>query len=255
MGRSFIQKTFWTIALLIAGIASAHAQNQVYNSWLDTAENPIVIELFTAINCPGCDEAESIIYDLHNHKNAIVLSCPVDYLENGNWGLEECTNRQMFYDTRRWTTQSSLLVPEFVINGHEKLPGTNLKEVLKNIADYHNHKFSVAPLWTTLEKPTPQTLLVSLPDGLTQESHSVWLFRYKDSTIKKTINENEETKILRFSNVVQQMKHIGRWYGKARTIPVDLSEFNQDEKGGWVVLVQQKNNTPVVIAGKLADNN
>lgn len=232
--------------------------------WLNEDEHPIVLELYTSVNCPGCSLADHILYDVSQKENVIALGCHIDYLGKFNGeqdlGIEACTNRQWFYDSARWTGKAELKTPQFIANGDIKFSGLNHYDALNKIRTSYKHTRKPQKIEIVRNKPTelgifiPENTYRNFEDG----SHGIWLVRYSGSEIKK-IPPSEltpKTRIMRYANVVTNFYHIGRWYGEERVIKLDLNDLSHtpsSKPGGWVVLIQKRNGDPILAAGKIKD--
>jgi hypothetical protein len=87
------------------------------------------------------------------------------------------------------------------------------------------------------------------------DSFSVWLIRYRDYSIEKVQDGDGNPRVLRFTNVVEKAKHVGKWHGKSRTIEIEVPvpDEAKSKRGGYVVLVHEVNGSDIYAAGKLPD--
>ncbi|MEM6781442.1 MAG: DUF1223 domain-containing protein [Pseudomonadota bacterium] len=233
-------------------------------AWLDNQDQPVVVELFTSTDCPGCSVADSILFKIRDHEKIIALGCHVDYWGNVGFddpGTSECTDRQWYYDSARWDGEAELVTPQFITNGELKFRALFAYEILSKIRVSHEKR---RPLkWILFEEINEDTLRLYLPDDdhvVTNKGkpHGVWLIRYHDSEVIKIPpqSENESPRIVRYTNIVKRIFHAGRWYGIPRTLDVDLTNFSDEirnKPGGWVALIQHMNGDRIVAAGKLPD--
>jgi hypothetical protein len=233
--------------------------------WLDALDHPVVVELFTSTDCPGCSVADSVLFKIRDHPKIIALGCHVDYFGpvagNKDPGNQECTNRQWYYDTYRWDGEADLVTPQFITNGELKFRALYAYEIFKKIQITYEKR--LAPKWIKFEQLDDDTLRLHLPDDdhilfHRGESHGVWLIRYLDSDVLKIppADENGTPKVIRYTNIVKKMRHVGRWYGEPRTVDVDLRYFDDEirlKQGGWAAIIQYLNGARIVAAGKLPD--
>jgi len=61
-------------------------------------------------------------------------------------------------------------------------------------------------------------------------------------------------RVLRFSNIIQNSKHIGKWHQQMRVLDIDVEPpQGGKDRGGYVVLIQEMMGEPILAAGKLVD--
>jgi len=232
---------------------------------------PILVELFTTSDCSACVFADRMLYDTMNEENVIALSCHIKDLselknisgnERGEGAkeysgpMDECVFRQWSY---RWGRQSSdvmLSIPTFIINGEEQVDGEDPTDYRKTLSTYHYARKNKAKDVFLQWKDT-DTISVHLPQKDESEvisSASVWIIRYKDMAVEKIDKGINKGRVLRFSNIIQNIKHIGKWHGQTRMIDVDVEKPpGGKDRGGYVVVVQELMGEPLLAAGKLVD--
>jgi len=230
------------------------------NEWKDP-EYPVVVELFTAPDCSACIPADRLLYDISKKKNVIALGCHIDYWDRTTMddptGLEECTYRQWAYKSSGAMSSAEIEVPHFMINGNFSINGIRMREfygILRSAMD----NWVVRPLFINMTWKDEDTLLVTLPktdrEVGNEDSFSVWLVRYQDSLIEKIDKGETAGRVLRFSNVVRDARHIAKWHGDSRTIEVDVpTPPGGKERGGYVTIIHQINGSDILAAGKVLD--
>ena len=235
-------------------------------SWLDDLNHPVVVELFTSTDCPGCAVADSILFKIRDHPKIIALGCHVDYFGAvagfKDPGSEECTHRQWYYHTYRWDGEAELVTPQFVTNGDLKFRALYAYEIFNKIKITYERRRP--PEWILFEKLNEDKLRLYLPAGdhllrNKNKSHGVWLIRYHDSDVLKVppLDGKDTPRIIRYTNIVKKIYHVGRWYGEPRMLDVDLTHFSDEirnEPGGWAAIIQHMNGDLIVAAGKLPDD-
>lgn len=279
MAMTSIRKWFFALFLLLSAISALGVMgNKAYArrdeeeraliedlKWLDELDHPVVVELFTSTDCPGCGVADSILFKIRDHPKIIALGCHVNYFGAvagfKDPGSEECTHRQWFYHTYRWDGEADLVTPQFVTNGDLKFRALYAYEIFNKIKITYERRR--APEWIHFEDVDEDHMRLYLPAGnhlvgRYGKSHGVWLIRYVDSDVLKIPPpEGSDTpKIVRYTNIVKRMYHVGRWYGEPRILDVDLRHFDDDirrQPGGWVALIQHMNGDIIVAAGKKPD--
>ncbi len=243
------------------------------------SDSPILLELFTTADCTACVFADRILYDTIKEKNVIALSCKItdlselrsqDYkqIETNESEEEEkagtqqgpmdpCVFRLWSYRSSKSSNETKITIPTFIFNGLDKVGAEDTNYFLQSLNSFRyvskNKTLEVFMRWKDKD-----TITIHLPEDpnaeTTKVSASVWIIRYKDMMVEKVDKGMNKGRVLRFSNIIQDIKHIGKWHSKMRTIDVDVAPpQGGKEKGGYVVVVQEMMGEPVLAAGKLVD--
>ena len=240
-------------------------------------DSPIVIELFTTADCTACVFADRILYDTMKEKNIIALSCKIndlselrtnDYkkrehesskepLQKQDGPMDPCVFRQWAYRSSDNSSEVKITIPTFIFNGYDKIGADDSNYFIQTLNSYRyvgkNKTLEVFMNWKDKD-----TITVHLPEdpkaGDTKRSASVWIIRYKDMMVEKVDQGMNKGRVLRFSNIIQDIKHIGKWHSDMRKIDVDVAApQGGKDKGGYVILVQEMMGEPILAAGKLVD--
>jgi hypothetical protein len=213
-----------------------------------------------------------MLYDAMKNENVIGLSCYIkdkaNYDGEVNYRtlnpetpgpIDACVFRQWTYLTGTRLLSSYLNTPEFVIAGNEKLSSGNLSlfeaSIKEKTMGVYNKTLKVPMTWLDKNNLAIQ-LPYQEPDSGTTINASVWLIRYKDMMIEKVDNGPNAGKVLRFSNIIQNSQHIAKWYGNERTLKVKVNNSpNEEDRGGYVVLIQEMLGEKILAAGKISDAN
>lgn len=239
----------------------------------EKVDQPIVVELFTASDCSACVIADRLLYDAMKDKNVIALSCHMqDLTDTGEAGaveqrgtdagvsegpMDPCVFRQWTYKASGRRQDVSINIPEFIINGYHEVGVDSMPIFYRSIEMYHyasrNKTLEVLTRWKD-----KNTITIGLPQAPESRfglnTASVWLVRYKDMQVDKINSGVNAGKVLRFSNIIQDIKHIGKWRGVMRSFDVDVEPpKGGKERGGYVVIVQETMGRPILAAGKVAD--
>lgn len=233
-------------------------------------DGPIVIELFTASDCTACILADRMLYDAMKDKQVIALSCHIKDLsslqnspdaraktETTDGPMDQCVFRQWTYESGRTDSDVSINIPMFKFNGEAEMGVDSMPAFLSTLNAYHftgrNDALEVFMQWK--DKDTITVGLPQHPRSPKQKiSGSVWLVRYKDMEVQKIDEGQNAGRVLRFSNIIQDIKHIGKWHGDVRSIDVDVeAPKGGKDRGGYVILVQEMMGEPMLAAGKLED--
>jgi hypothetical protein len=236
------------------------------------AEGPIVLELFTTSDCSACVFADRILYESMKDKQVIALSCHIqDTSElkkpsekeamgdesNYKGPMDPCVFRQWTYKSGRTMSDVTLSIPLFVFNGYDEVDAAD-SPYFHSIFNAYHYAGKNKTMEIFLQWKDQDTITVHLPQDPNYERNkptaSVWIIRYKDIEIKRMDAGINKGRVLRFSNIVQSIKHIAKWHGQMRSIDVDVEKpKGGDERGGYVVLMQEMMGEPILGAGKLVD--
>jgi len=246
---------------------------------------PIVLELFTTADCTACIVADRMLYDSTLKPNVIGLSCQIQDMNTATsdvskqttenttatapmtgestvdigaaGGADPCLFRLWTYTPKQGSNAAKVTVPTFILNGQETVrlnDGTNFASIL---ARYDFTPPNQTQLIETLWKDQ-QTITLNLPDNQEmqtfKQSASLWLIRYQDILVESKQDGVNAGKVLRFSNVVKDITHIGKWHGIQRTLDISVPKApGGKEKGGYVILAQEAMGKPVLAVGRLID--
>lgn len=242
-------------------------------------DSPIVIELFTTADCPACIFADRVLYDTMKNKNVIALSCKIyDMSElrtksyhNQNPGeraaeeqvqkqtgpMDPCIFRQWAYRSGSGSSDVQISIPTFIFNGDELVVGQDMRYYNTVLNGYgyasRNKTLEVFMRWKDKD-----TITIHLPEDpkaqKVKRSASVWIVRYKDMVVERVDSGLNKGRVLRFSNVIQDIRHIGKWHQQMRSIDIDVpAPQGGYERGGYAVVVQEMMGSSILAAGKLVD--
>jgi hypothetical protein len=105
-----------------------------------SAQNPVVVELFTSEGCSSCPPADAILLDLSREnaqsgRNLILLGEHVDYWNYIGWTdrFSSAQFSQRQNDYARTLHLESVYTPQMVIDGHIQFVGNDAAEVHRKI--------------------------------------------------------------------------------------------------------------------------
>lgn len=213
------------VLCLMGGLVSAQAQS--------TADDPVVVELFTAQGCAACAETGGLVADLSQRPDVLVLTYPVDYWDYLGWrdtfAKPEFSERQRAY--QQALRLRGLYTPQAVIDGRREAAAVRPSEVIRAI-DAEDARRHPAPELLVLRSGQLAVGSGRAPEG----GADVWLVRYEPEPDPVRVARGENRgRSLAFSNVVRELTPLGRWTGRA--VRLDLPEPAQDGLEA-VVLVQ-----------------
>lgn len=281
-----IQKFFAAALILlifaVSGLSTARAQESLSNQ-IEDAESkmraeknqelieksagltdaPILIELFTTKDCSACVFADRMLYDAMADKKVIALSCLVKDMKkeiataSPVSSMDPCLFRQWAYKTARTSNDVTLSLPSFMVNGYDQIGVSNLSDFKKLINSY-GYKFKNKTLEIYMQWKDKDTITIIFPQDPNVEKYNInasaWLARYKNVHVEKMSEGLNKDRVLRFSNIIQSIRHIAKWHGSLRSIDVDVPvPQGGKEKGGYVVMVSAMMGEPVMAVGRLDD--
>ncbi len=211
-----------------------------------TADNPVVVELYTSQGCSSCPPADAILGDLASRDDVIALALHVDYWDYIGWkdvfGDPAHTARQKSY--ARVAGARSIYTPQMVVGGMDHLVGVKPVELADLIAA-HGRRDAPVRLNITREGNTVAIhaeALRALPDGAI-----VQLVRYRpEATVAIERGENAGSRIT-YHNIVESWDQIAKWSGAA---PLDVSERIAGDEP-VVVIVQEPGPGAILAATRL----
>lgn len=282
-----IQKTLRFAALFLACIAlaapSVRAQTEPQAEEIEKLKaeeqqrqdeedgkvnSPIVLELFTGADCSACIFADRMLYDAQKDKQVIALSCRVKNTttlsgssseankEGETTGpMDPCVFRQWTYSANV-ANDITLRIPVFYFNGKESAKADGGSQFGERLNRYH-YKSANKIQEALLRWKDKDTISIHLPQQLSKTAKinaSVWLVRYKNMDVVRMDQGINAGRVLRFSNVIENITHVGKWHGNTRVVNIDVTPPKGGrEKGGYVVLVGEMLGSEYLSAGKLED--
>ena len=193
-----------------------------------------VVELYTSQGCNSCPPADALLSELARQPGILALSFHVTYWDYLGWrdtfGNPANTKRQRWY---KKVLGAQVYTPQAVVNGTKQAVGNQRGAVEMAMED--------APPLTV-----PVSLVADGKGGLTAKlagtgqpvSADVFVVRF-DSTGTVAIERGENRgRTMSYSNVVRDMKPLGRYSGKA--VQFDLPQIAMWAQGSdrCAILVQ-----------------
>ena len=170
MKYSIFNLLFFIICALLAAVPNAYAQEGRL-----VERPPVLVELFTAENCPACPPADAYFEQLAGAQSVLPLACHITYFGKGQGGLERpfCTKRQKAYTG--WQGRQKYFTPEMIVNGHTSLVGHQTEKVAAALLNAQND--GVASITVSPRTNGVYTIAVPAPSG--GAAHNLWLVTYQ----------------------------------------------------------------------------
>ncbi len=217
------------------------------------ADGPTVVELFTSQGCYSCPPAERFLGDLADRDGILALEFHVDYWDNLNygsagkwkdpWSSPAFTARQRDYNVQI-RGRTGVYTPQMVVDGKFEAVGSRegaVESVIEDARARAGKRVEVAAV------PDGGGLKVSLKGG-PDRAGGVWLVSFLRREATRVLRGENHGKLLVNHNVVTEMRRIGAWDGKDRTI--DVASVANDGKRGCAVLVQAGEAGPILGAAR-----
>ena len=201
---------------------------------------PTVVELFQSQGCSSCPPAIANVNSLADRADLLALSFSVTYWDRLGWkdtfARPEFTARQYAYGH---VFGDGAYTPEVVINGRADLVGVKRPELLAAIA-------RSAPLQGPAITVSGKQVTVA---AATAAAADVWLVRYDPRVLNVDIGAGENSGLLlAHRNIVRALVRLGTWSGSAQSYAIPAGG---DPVWRAAILVQAKNNGPILSAAKL----
>lgn len=204
---------------------------------------PVIVELFTSLDCLFCPTAEKLLADLARNTSAIPLACHTDP-EGTAYPLarEFCVARQERYGAT--LSDGLTYTPQMVLNGHIDAVGHEFEDVRLGLTEAFSDT-----LGTVTIRPSDQTQLLtvlvpalSLPKGQTAD---VFMVTYRPPvSVPKTMRQSS-TRPDPLVRVASRFTPLGGYNGSAKTLTVPFAA--SDDAQGFIVFVQRSDNTMVAV--------
>lgn len=217
--KRFEKSVVLAIALLVSqsGNFAACARADESQPKMSTANQPILIELFTSEGCSSCPPADILLSHLQNSSsnisNVVVLSEHVDYWNYLGWqdpySSQQFTVRQHEY--ARALRQNSVFTPEAVIDGVYGINGSDSKSLGEAIRQCSpNTKALLNVISRDIDGDLKVKVTVSLncPTELNNKSAELFVAITEDNLSTKVRSGENSGATLPHTGVVRILKKI-----------------------------------------------
>lgn len=228
--------------LLFATVASVEARPAV------------VVELFTSQGCSSCPPADKLLSELAKRDDVIALTEAVDYWDYLGWkddnARHEHTLRQQAYAQLRGDRR--IYTPQMVLNGRIHVVGSRKGDVDRGLSLMKTAEGRLSvPVDVEIAK---DVLTISVSAGESDRhanmDGTLYLMPFKRSVLAKIKRGENRGRSIEYHNVVQDIRPIGMWHGKAMTVELPIHVIKKQGYDGFAILLQaDKNGLPGPVYG------
>ncbi len=200
-----------------------------------SAENSVVVELYTSQGCSSCPAADEVLKSLKKQPNVIALSLNVDYWDYLGWkddlALPGNAVRQRKY--AKMMRSRHVYTPQLMVDGKMDVIGSRRSQVDSAIENFSGDK-DEARVDAQLEGDKVNVAV----SAETSESRDaiIWLVGFDDGIVKNVGGGENRGRSIEYSNVVREWREVGRWDGESA---INLKVSRPAGKGGLAVIVQE----------------
>jgi hypothetical protein len=220
-----------------------------------SAQNPVVVELFTSEGCSSCPPADALLVQLSQKTspevNLILLGEHVDYWNHDGWtdrfSSAQFTERQTEYEKRLGVAEP--FTPQIVIDGHLQLVGNNAA-ALSHDLQLESAQAKAAQVSLQWEAGNRLKIGVQAPE--TKHAH-VLLAVTEDGLTTAIAGGENNGRTLQHAAVVRQLRDVGSLKNGSFEKTVEIVPHP-----GWsaanlkvAVLVQDSDGGPILGAASL----
>ncbi len=208
-----------------------------------SAEIPVVVELFQSQGCSSCPPANAMLNRLADRADLLPLNFGVTYWDQLGWkdkfAHPAYTDRQ--WDYARLGKRGNVATPQFIINGHGVVTGSDARQLARTIRD--EDRADAGPEIAVEGKR------VRIAAGRAVGPATVWLVRYDPRVRNVNIGRGEnEGRVLPHRNVVTGLRALGTWKGEAAEY---VQPAYRDANQRSAILIQQGRGGRIIAAKRL----
>jgi hypothetical protein len=200
---------------------------------------PVLVELFTAENCPACPPADEYLAKLAKSNSVVALACHVDYFGRGTAALGKsfCTKRQDKYIKQ--IGRKKYYTPQMMINGQTNEIGYKSSKVAAKISKARRDQTKRI----AIHNRGQGVFDFMLPSHRLDKSVDLWVATYNKPVVVSNRGRQNT-----FTNVVQNFIPMGSWNG----LPDERAVFPliNSSSAGFIVAAQDSSTGKVVAVGE-----
>lgn len=212
-----------------------------------SAENSVVVELFTSQGCSSCPPADRVLESIRDREGVIALSLNVDYWDYLGWkdelALPGNAQRQSAY--AREMRSRRVYTPQILIDGKLDVIGSRRGQV-ESALDTFLREPDMVPVTMRWEG---DAMRIEAPPAKEEVNATVWLVGYDNSVTSRIERGENSGRSVTYTNVVREWTDVGRWDGRG---PLSLIVPAPVGKGGCVAIIQERGVGQVLGAAKVS---
>ena len=201
---------------------------------------PVVLELFTSQGCSSCPPADALIEQLSVDPRLVVMTRPVTYWDRLGWkdtlAREENTALQRAY-AARGGEGAGVYTPQVMVQGRYGVVGSDRAKVNALIAKARPNNGPAIAV-------RPGVIALAGGTGPAEVS----IIALKSSVVVRIGRGENSNRTVRYSNVVQSERRLGRWTGGTQTFAVPAGAIKSAGADRYAVIVQQPNHGAILAA-------
>ena len=197
-----------------------------------SAEQLVVVELFTSQGCSSCPPADEFVAMLSSDPRVLPLALHVDYWDYIGWADKfadpKFSDRQRDY--ARAIGSRTIYTPQLIIGGQHRIEGFSPGETAERL---RQHLSTASAVKLTATRDGDSVVIRAWADPPLDETVRVQLVRYKpEETVMIERGENAG-KTITYHNIVTSWESIGDWEG---TAPLELTAPYGGQEPGAVIV-------------------
>jgi hypothetical protein len=222
-----------TIFVASAGIAATGPSAPKANA-------PVVLELFTSQGCSSCPPADALVEQLSADPRLVVITRPVTYWDRLGWkdtlAREENTILQRSY-AERGGEGAGVYTPQIMVQGRYGVVGSDRTKITGLVA---RARLANGPAIAV--RPG----VIALAGGTGPAD--VRIVALKSSAVVRIGRGENSNRTVRYSNVYQSERRLGRWTGGTQTFALPADAIKVPGADRYAVIVQQAGNGAILAA-------
>lgn len=211
-----------------------------------TAEQVVVVELYTSQGCSSCPPADEFVAMMASDPRILPLALHVDYWDYIGWADKFAdpafTDRQRAY--AKAIGSRTIYTPQLIIGGLDRIEGFAPQETADRL---RAHMALASPVRLTVTREGDRLIVRAEADPPLTEPVRVQLVRYKpEETV--TIERGENAgRTITYHNIVTSWEMLGDWSGQE---PLEMAApYGGSERGA--VIVQTAGPAGIVAAARI----
>lgn len=175
--------------------------------------SPVLIELYTAENCPYCPPADELMAKLADLPGIVGVACHVDYFGEGRLKLPRgfCRERQNYYVSRKLA--SRVYTPMMILNGRYEAIGYQGDKVSAALMKARSD--IIAPI--AIQKGEGLMFTIGLPAIQTHGANaSLWMMMVDKPHTGMALPSRNNGRPITYVNAAGLYQTLGKWDGTAQ---------------------------------------